>query len=294
MNDKKNHWFETRWQLLDQNVEDFQARLEQIGSLGSYVNLPLDANEATEQAELLAYFPDNSSIDLLKKQVQMLETPETKLTDIERIPQGNWATEWKKYFKPFFLTKDIVIRPSWEEYQKEGNEKVITLDPGMAFGTGQHDTTKFCVEFISELIEKNPNLHSLIDVGCGSGILSIIAKRAGFENVVGFDVEEPAIETAKENLERNPEAKDIFFYANKGPIVHKNLTPAKVVVANIIAETLCELHDELVSLLLPEGFLILSGIISERKDIIEKTFSDLKLITTKQSANWNAYLYYKK
>ncbi|MBU0504473.1 MAG: 50S ribosomal protein L11 methyltransferase [bacterium] len=288
------HWLETRWNITQENTEIFQQKLEQFGSLGSYQMFPLDEDAPLTNPEFIAYFPDQTNINAIAQKLQTLENKDVSLVTIKRIPMESWATEWKKHFKPFTLAYNIVIRPSWEPYMHKDNEIVLTLDPGMAFGTGQHDTTRFCVEYIHELKQQDNNLNTLIDVGCGSGILAILAKLIGFEEVVGIEVDAEAIETASENLQRNPQAKDIVFCLNNGPLNNLNLKPAHVVVANIIAETLCALKNDLLSLIENRGYLILSGILPERKGLIEDAFSDLDLVNKKQSENWYAYLYRKK
>lgn len=312
------HWIESRWNVSAENVEPLQTLLTQMGSLGSYEDVPLDDTGnpcPKQQIELIAYFPDTKDLDGLAQKLHVcesaVETPDraslqnpTSLQILNRIPQGNWATEWKKYFKPFFLTPEIVIRPSWEDYKPVGNEHVITLDPGMAFGTGQHDTTRFCAELICELKRDHLELQSLIDVGCGSGILSIIAKKVGFKDVVGFDIDPASIEACEENLERNEDVGPIQFFVHDMSVRaygHTPLQKAHVVVANIIAETICELKEQLIALMQPGGFLILSGIMTGREKMIEDCFqvetsgrTSLQFITRKDSADWHAYLYRQK
>lgn len=298
------YWIETVWQLPKEEVEDFSTILAEWGCLGSFEDLPLEENTQGPTSLLKAYFPDQDLEELKIKLSEntTLRGPMNHLMrrgpeSIQKIPEAGWATEWKKYFKPFFLTKKIVICPSWETYKKTGDEKVVILDPGMAFGTGQHDTTRFCAEFICELKTENPHLKSFLDVGCGSGILSLIAKKLGFEEVVGIDNDPVAIETAKENLKRNPDRKEIDFRtgAVTAPLQFD------IVVANIIAETLCELHDGLIEQMSSNGYLILSGILPERAALVKekfavgsKNFLPLHLIDEKKSKDWHAYLYCKK
>lgn len=286
------HWVESHWILPKKQVDDFTAKLMDFGWLGNFEKMDLDpeAEARREQSELKVYFADKSDVTSLQIKLKAFETKTIKLKSIKRIPQEDWALSWKKYFKPFFLTQEIVIRPSWETYVPQGAEKVVTLDPGMAFGTGQHDTTKFCAEFICELKKNHPDLKSLLDMGCGSGILALIAKKLGFEKVIGLDTDPIAIETAKENLKRNPDCKEIDFRtgAVTAPLQFD------VVVANIIAETLCDLHDDLIEQMSPNGFLILSGIMPERASLVKEKFSDLKLVGEKKSKDWHAYLYHQK
>lgn len=289
----ETHWLESRWQVAPAAVDSLQLELEQMGSLGSYENLDLDPEVQAKRVttELIAYFPASKTAQELADQLKTCESDDTKILLINMIPQGNWATEWKKYFKPFFLTKEVVIRPSWEEYQKQGDEIIVTLDPGMAFGTGQHDTTRFCAELICELKKAQPQLSSLLDIGCGSGILSIIAKKIGFTQVTGIDNDPAAVETALENLDRNPECKPIDFFLTEGSLDDDELKKSDVVVSNIIAETLVELKNGLVNLVNPHGYLILSGIMPERAHLVKSAFADLELTLERTSESWHAYVY---
>lgn len=289
----QNFWIETLWRLPKDQAETLNLQLTQMGSLGSYEKMALLAEdeENRTESEVLAYFADTTDVEMLKKQLKALESETVRLESTTRIPQAEWATEWRKYFKPFTLTRHIVIRPSWEDYAAKPGEVVVTLDPGMAFGTGQHDTTRFCAELLCDLKARHPQLKSLLDVGCGSGILSIIAKKIGFAPVTGIDIEEPSIETANENLERNPDVGAIGFYMTDGSLKAPFLKPSNVVVSNIIAETLCELKDDLVALVGDQGFLILSGILPERESLVKTAFGDLKLVDERTSKDWHAYVY---
>lgn len=286
-------WIETLWRLPKDLAEGLNTALEQMGSLGSYERMGLlpEDEDARTHADVIAYFPDTRDLKNFEKKILALASDEVVLEHCLRIPRAEWATEWKKYFKPFFLTPEIVIRPSWEPYSPKADEKIVTLDPGMAFGTGQHDTTKFCAELLCELKHKHPGPTSLIDVGCGSGILSIIARKVGYAPVIGIDIEGPAIETAQENLERNPDATPLDFHLTDGSLSAHFLKPADVVAANIIAEALCELHDDLIALVKPQGHLILSGILPQRADMVKTAFEDLTLVQERTSNDWHAYVY---
>lgn len=289
---KTDNWLETRWHVSRIELEPFLALLDQMGSLGNYEEMNLDPEIENQKtiSEIKAYFADRDDVSGFQNHLKTFETPHIHLKDINRIPYGEWATAWKEYFHPFHLTNDIVIRPSWEDYTAKPEEKVITLDPGMAFGTGQHDTTKFCAEFLSEHLPHNP-CHSLLDVGCGSGILSFIARKYNVPKVTGIDIEEPAIETCIENLERNPDLSPITFLKTNGELTDVVNNQFEIVVANIIAEALCDLKTTLVGLVKPQGLLILSGILPIRESLVKDTFSDLKLLSEKTSESWHTYLY---
>lgn len=296
MSKKVQKWLESRWQLAKKDLEKLGLQLTQMNSLGFYEKLPLDPQKLRRQKniEVIAYFNVPKNKNEFVTRIKKLESSTTKLKVTKQIPQGNWATAWKKYFKPFFLTKEIVIKPSWESYKKRGAEKIVTLDPGMAFGTGQHDTTCFCAELICELKNHNPKLDSLIDVGCGSGILSIIAAKMGFKNVIGIDNDSVAIETAQKNLRRNLLTGTVRFALNDGTLNPKDYPSADVVVSNIIAETLDELSKDLLHLVRKNGYLILSGILPEKEKFIKSIFKKLSLVTERKSKHWHAYVYRKK
>lgn len=293
---KSKSWLESRWRVSPDRIENFQTKIEQMGSLGFYENIDLkqNAHNAAQNSEIIAFFPDQKSIDQFAKKLKTLEDKNTHIIIIKRIPESDWATAWKKYFKPFKLTPGIIIRPSWEKYKKKKNETVIVLDPGMAFGTGLHDTTKFCAAFICALKKKNPRLKSLLDIGCGSGILSLVARTVGFEKVVGIDTDPEAIEASHENRGRNPDLEPISFHQTQGSLDYPSMQGADVVAANIIAETLCELKNDLTRLTNNNGFLILSGILPERADLVREGFKELDLVETKISPEWHAYVYRKK
>lgn len=291
----QNFWIETSWHLPKKGTETLSALLEQFGSLGSYEKMGLLAKDEDSRvdAELVAYFPDTKDLSELTKKLSSLENAEVSLKHCLRIPQAEWATEWKKYFKPFTLTGGIVIRPSWEDYVALPGEVVVTLDPGMAFGTGQHDTTRFCAELLSSLKRANPELNSLTDVGCGSGILSIIAKKIGYGEVTGIDNDPAAVETAEENLARNPDAGMIGFHRTDGSLLAPYLKTSDVVVANIIAEALCDLKEDLLKLVKPGGLLVLSGILPQREEMVKTAFAGLEAVDERKSPDWHAYVYRK-
>ena len=290
------NWIEIKWHLKDKTLsEELCGSLQLYNSLGSFEKMEIEKDDESKRktATVLSYFSDGN-LEALKDSLKTLETPQIEIQDIQRIPQADWATNWKKYFKPFYLTKNIVIKPSWETYQKKENDLVITIDPGMAFGTGQHDTPKFCAQFLAELKTNQPQLQTVYDVGCGSGILSFIAKKVGYESIIGFDNDKYSVENSFENLERNPDLQNIDFFVSTGSVQNQNLKPRDVVVSNIIAEALVDLKDDIFSLIKSGGYLILSGIIPDRAHLILEAYQDLELIEEKSSGEWNAYLYRKK
>lgn len=294
-------WIETIWSVAADNVDVLLANTLSLGSIGSYEPVPLSfdtdviSGETRAEAErtLHIYFSAATPISDLAASLRAMEGDGVRLLTIDTIAQGDWATAWKKYFKPFHLTDQIVIRPSWESYTPQPGEHIITLDPGMAFGTGQHDSTRFCAELLSQIRKEHPQHCSLLDVGCGSGILSMAGKALGFNPVMGIDNDPHAVEVAKDNLALNPQLGTIRFEVCNDALTQPSVEKADVVVANIIAEVLCHLKPRLLDFLKPGGLLILSGIIPERANDIEMTFSTLRLLEKKESKEWRAYLYSK-
>lgn len=186
------------------------------------------------------------------------------------VKQEDWENSWKQYFKPLRVTERIVIKPQWEEYEQKPNELVIQIDPGMAFGTGSHETTSMC---LAEL-EKNAKPENiLLDIGTGSGILSIAAALLGMKKAVGVDLDPVAVGVAKENVLLNRVEKQV-------EIVHGDLVRAisgqyDIVIANIIAEAILILLDlDVKQFVKKDGLFICSGIILEKEDAIVKSLEE--------------------
>lgn len=224
-------------------------------------------NSLGEDVIIKAYFPGENNIvelvDLIKEKIDFIKnflpTGEgyTGYTDVD---DEDWATAWKKYYKPLHITDKIVIKPSWEAYKKSEDEIIIEMDPGMAFGTGTHETTKMCSLLIESLVKKGD---TVIDVGCGTGILSIIAAKLGAKNITAIDIDPIAVRVTKENCELNNVSEAIVPV--KG--ILKDIAPIKadIVVANIIANVIIDISGSLPYYLKTGGFLATSGIIRERK-----------------------------
>jgi len=206
----------------------------------------------------------------------------SKNLNINYVEDDNWADAWKKYFKPFSIGR-FVIKPTWEEYDAKGDELILELDPGMAFGTGQHPTTQLCMEALADYIKPE---YTLIDAGCGSGILCIAASKMGFKKAYAFDIETNAISIANENFERLGIKEKINCYKDSSPI---NIPEkADLILANIIANVIKNMAEDLTSKLKDNGCLIASGIIENRyEEILHKLEScGLKLIEKRTKKEW--------
>lgn len=221
-----------------------------------------------------------SALDILQKELKKLfQEYKIEFSNTEWNPNDN---SWRQYFSPFEIVPDIIISPSWENYQPEQNKNVITLDPGMAFGTGLHPTTKLCAKAIYKIVKSKKDAFSLLDVGCGSGILTLVANKLGIENLSAVEIDEVAAGVAKENLELN-DVKNIEIYKDLRNVPGQY----DIVVANILLNTLIDIHDSLIRLVKPNGNLILSGITKDQRQLIcQKYSADVNIKDVLEMDEW--------
>lgn len=220
-----------------------------------------------------AYFPEDQEVmDSLAKSIEAVEGNfEVRCkVFVDEIRNEDWEENWKKYYHTFKIGKHLVIKPSWEEYEPAENEVIINLDPGMAFGTGIHASTRFCLRFIDEYVHGG---ESIIDAGCGSGILSIAALKLGAERVLAMDIDELSARIAKENLALNGLADKATVEAGNIMEVIPNLK-ADMILANIIAEVITELIPGAANALAPGGYFFGSGIVDSRWPGVKKTLEE--------------------
>lgn len=201
---------------------------------------------------------------------------------IKSVNEEDWANNWKKYYKPVRIGEHIVIKPIWEEYEKKSEDIVIELDPGMAFGTGTHETTRMCAQALEKYVRPN---HRVFDIGTGSGILAITAAKLGAKEVVAVDLDPVAVDSAKENIKFNDIQNIKVIYGNLMDVVEGK---ANIVVANIIAEVIVMLTEDVKKFILPGGLFISSGIIRERKDDVIKKLEEcgFDIIETNYDGEW--------
>lgn len=181
--------------------------------------------------------------------------------------EEDWAEAWKKYYHPIKVGK-IVIVPAWEDYTPAPGEVTVTMDPGMAFGTGTHETTFMCMEQLEKYV--TPGCRA-IDVGCGSGILGLAAAKLGAADVLAIDLDELAVKVAAENTEKNG-LSNVVRVAH-GDLLEKREEKADVIVANIIADVICYLCGPVKKHLLEGGTFICSGIIREREEDVQRALA---------------------
>jgi len=268
-------------------IEDPKVYLRpQDESEWDYIEIP--ENVDFEEAFVTGYLVEDSSLaertHAISERIRELPTFGLDIGKGEvafaTISDGDWGEAWKKYYKPTHIGEKIVIKPSWEEYTPKPDEIVIELDPGMAFGTGTHETTMICLELLEEYIKEG---QTVIDVGCGSGILSLAAAKLGAAKVIAIDKDEVAVRVAKENISRNNMDSVIEVY--KGDKLQNMDIKGDVVIANIIADVVIDLSKEVPLYLKEKGKFLASGIIKDRKlsviEALEKNGFDLILETEK-------------
>ena len=208
----------------------------------------------------------------------------------------DWLNNWKEFFKPFRVADDIIIKPTWEELpeHKEG-DLVIEIDPGIAFGTGAHETTKLCILGLRKYITSDTQL---LDVGCGSGILSIIGLKLGAKHALGTDIDEHALEDTKENIVVNHIAGEQFDLL-AGNIISEEEIQQKVgmkkydvVVANILADIIIPLSGEIMQHMKEDGVFISSGILNTKADEVQDALlkNGFKIIEKNEMGDWVSFV----
>ncbi|MDD6059426.1 MAG: 50S ribosomal protein L11 methyltransferase [Ruminococcus sp.] len=290
-------WTEVNIYTTTDGIELLCSKLEDIGIKGFAIRDSADFNEFLENKNgqwdyidedlmglsecetcVTVYLPSNSQgVDMLSAIRTMLFAMKQDDTDnlygrleaeLSSIREEDWANNWKQYFKPIRIGEKLVIKPSWEEYSDDGDRIILEIDPASSFGTGQHHTTRLCLELLEKSLDKGDRI---LDMGCGSGILSIGAMLLGAEDAVAVDIDENAAATAAENAAKNniPADKYHTYYGNilcDEALADEIDFKYDIITANIVADVLIAMKDYFVRYLRDGGTLIVSGIIEERMD----------------------------
>ncbi|MBQ5357765.1 MAG: 50S ribosomal protein L11 methyltransferase [Oscillospiraceae bacterium] len=198
-------------------------------------------------------------------------------TSIVGVNEEDWANNWKQYYHTQRIGKRIVVTPSWEEYTPSGDDVQMRLDPGMAFGTGTHDTTRLCLELLEEVVTPETRI---LDVGTGSGILSVGGVLLGAPSALGVDIDPVAVKVANENAEINEVTDKTEFVC--GDLTDKVHGKFEIVTANIVADVIIRLLGTVKNYLLKGGVLIVSGIIDTRADEVENACHEAGFVTEKR------------
>ena len=204
---------------------------------------------------------------------------------LSNVNESDWANEWKKYYKPTKVGKKIVVKPSWEEYEKQEGDLIIELDPGMAFGTGTHETTSMCIRELENYVDETK---TVFDIGCGSGILAIAAAELGAKEVVAGDLDEVAVKVSKENCEINHVSDKVVV--KHGSLFEVVDSKADVIVANIIADIIKILAKDVSKFLKEDGVFISSGIILAKIDEVCEALEEngFEIVKVERLGEWSA------
>lgn len=242
-----------------------------------------------------AYFSESedllSKIDFIKNNIEksplLLGKEPLGEVILSEVDDNDWSESWKKYYKPRKIGSKIVIKPSWESYEMQPDDIIIELDPGMAFGTGTHETTIMCTEALEAYMKEG---YTVYDIGCGSGILSIVAAKLGATKVVGVDLDEVCVKVSNENIKIN-NVEDVVSI-KKGNLLDVIQGKANIIVSNIIAEIIVEMTKDLSGFLEDDGIFITSGIILEKVSLVENVLKShgFNILDIKKMNGWSCII----
>lgn len=204
------------------------------------------------------------------------------------IDDEDWKDKWKENFKPTRITERLTVKPTWEEYSPKESELVIEIDPGMAFGTGTHETTSLCMKLMEKYLGEDAAGKSVLDIGCGSGILSIGAALLGSSDVLGVEIDEDAVRVASENILLNN-------VSDRASAVRGDLTEgidfkADIILANLMADLVMKLAEDAAGHLKNGGIFISSGILTEKRDAVVKAIKNagFDIVEVAEDGEWCA------
>lgn len=259
-----------------------------------------EVEEDFERERLKTYFlqdgGEQKAVRSLRRYLKSLQEINPKLPHIEieaaSIPEQDWGENWKRFFKPLRVGSRFVVKPPWARIRLKRGEIPIEITPGMAFGTGTHATTKLCMESLEKKLKKRGL--SVLDVGTGSGILSIAAARLGAKEVFGIDIDQLAVEIARENVSRNQVSDTVRIKKGKIGDIRKRFD---LVVANLDFRSLKKIRMALIRHIKRQGFLILSGVLETEEERLRQDYTKtgkLQWIEAIQEGEWVCLIFRKK
>lgn len=256
----------------------------------AYVSCYLD--EGMDVAALSEYIREQ-----LEEMSAYMDTGAGRIT-LGETEDKDWINNWKEFFHPFRLEDNIVIQPTWTENADIKKEDIVVyIDPGTAFGTGSHETTRLCISGLKRYVRAGAGV-SVLDLGCGSGILSIIAAKLGAGKIYGVDIDELAVAASRENMERNGVKPDLYEISRGDVIGDKDFADniAKtgsfdIVIANILADVIIPLSSVVKSFLKKDGVFISSGIIQEKEEAVRAALlaNGFEILFTDRLGEWVSF-----
>ena len=282
--------------VIEDSEEPDRIREDQFGEI-----YDLDKKDFPADGVIVkAYLPVNSFLIETMSEIEqsIAELPDFGLNvgrneiKTSEVDDEDWATAWKKYYHPVKISGRFTIVPTWEEYEPvDSDELIIELDPGMAFGTGTHPTTVLCIQALEKYIQQDD---IVIDVGTGSGVLSIAAAMLGAKKIAALDLDHVAVTAAKENIELN-KVEDIVEVSHGNLLEAIDIKP-NLIVANILADVIMSFSADAASILPEDGLFIVSGIIGEKRDEVKNDLVNkgFEIIESVLMEDWVAIVAKKK
>lgn len=249
-------------------IEDYsqlEAQVEEIAHINLIDQNLLDKDRS--KAIIHIYVdPTQNPIETISYISRLLETQQIAYNiSTNSIKEQDWATAWQKYYHPMKVGKHIIICPEWEDCDINTGDVLLKINPGMAFGTGTHETTRLCLELLEKHVKKGS---SILDIGCGSGILTVASSLLGADKSIGVDIDELAVKTAYENAQLNEVSEKTEFIC--GDLTEKVTGKYDLICANIVAEVIIRLSTIISDFMHKDSVLICSGIIDEfEQDVIQ-------------------------
>lgn len=306
-------WSEISIHTTNEAIEPISNILHEAGASGVVIEDPFDLTKEREDqfgeiyqlnpqdypeegVIIKAYIPVNSflaeTVDEIKEAINGLILHNIDIglnkVSISEVNEEEWATAWKKYYHPVKISERFTIVPTWETYTPvSSDELIIELDPGMAFGTGTHPTTVMCIQALERTVQKGDKI---IDVGTGSGVLSIAAAMLGAEKVTAFDLDQVAVDSATMNIELNNVQNVVHVSQNN--LLEGVKETVDGIVANILAEVILRFTDDAAKIIKPGGYFITSGIIQQKKQDVKEALikSGFDIIETLLMEDWVALI----
>jgi len=281
--------------------KDFEEFLENKEVNWDYIDDDLMGLKNCETT-VTVYLPENAqgleNFNAIKSELVALKSRDTENAfgrleyEISNVKEEDWANNWKQYFKPLTVGDKLLIKPSWETVSENENRKILEIDPASSFGTGQHNTTQLCLELIEKYLSEDDKM---LDLGCGSGILSIGGILLGAKSAYAVDIEENAVKIARENALKNGIADELYTAECGNVICDEGLRNRiggeyDFVCANIVADVLRAMTPYFMGFLKKNGKLVVSGIIDSRKDEVINGIIDagFKLVEVREKEDWVA------
>ncbi len=283
-----------------EDKDDFNGFLEENKDFWDYVDEDL-YNEKQGPTKVKTYIEEDSKapeiLANIKSALEPLKNEDYGSLEITigNLAQEDWENNWRQYFKPLYVGENIIIKPHWESVENAEGKLIFEIDPGMTFGSGQHETTRMCVEALEKTVKKGC---SVADLGCGSGILSVIALLLGAQEAYAVDIDPNCEKIAYENAALNGVTRDVYTVECGNVLTDNNLCKRleekkyDIVVANIVADVIIPLSKKVRSFMKEGAYFITSGIIDFRMEEVKEALvaNGFEILEIKHDGDWYAFV----